>query len=303
MKKMISLLVLVLFVSGCTSFSGINFFGQNQEVKEVSEDVIVIENINVVPTSPLIAGDQFSLSFQMINEDEMYDVPVEYKLLDDGLCSFVRNQAFRDTGSFTLVPGQVEFIEWTFDTPESSDIAYIRTICPIRFKTTYYYFAESEIEISVIDKDRYMQLQQSGEFTTFTPTLTVGRGPIKIYMELGATLPIREGGTLPVYITVEDKGDGLMTKIPERKLVMGIPEEFAEGAYCDFMSLDETIGGYAYFTNTQSIPFVSKETPKMKCTFIAPDVSLEQTYFANAYFLDFAYDKIKEVEVEVQPLA
>ena len=307
MKKIILILILVLLISGCVDLPNLScLLGNCEEVKEMPEDVIIVDNINVLPNPPITAGDQFSISFQMTNAEEDLEIPTSYQLLDDGLCSLVPGQA--DSESIYLVPGQVEFREWTFSTPTSSDIAYLKTICPVRFKVTYDYFSESEIEVNVISKERYAQLQQAGTFETFTPTLTVGRGPIKIYMELGVNLPARSESILPLYITVENKGSGLFDEIPEGKLWIQIPKGFTPydcGAMQPYMGGEGFVDydNYDFYNNTNEIPLIGKKTYKIKCSLNVPNVDLEQTYFLNAYFQSYTYDVVNEVSVEIKPLS
>ena len=319
MKRLISILILVLLISGCAGFP--NIFGQDKDVKEASEDVVTVENVNVLPVPPITAGDQFSVSFQVTNMDEDQNVDATYELLDAGLCKDpVTGEKEGDFGG-SLVPGQVEFVEWTFDTPESQDIAYIKTICPVRFRVTYRFNAQSEIEVNVISDARYRQLQQSGTFETFTPTLTMDRGPIKIDIELGATMPLKAGSLLPVYLTVYDKGQGLIDKIPFYQLVLGVPGETVNNSgniacrYSDedcFIPYDCTAflrpdsqptAGYTYYVNNMDVPLMDRKTYKMKCSFRVPDIRAEHTYFFDAYFLEYYYDVLKQVDVEVKPLS
>jgi hypothetical protein len=336
MKKIISMLVLVLLVSGCVETDLFGLSSSKAEVKEQPPDVISIQNINILPTPPIIAGDQFSISFELSNLEEEKDVDVGYRLMDDGLCNLVSSTGgFCSGGSscYSLsrescsapcfwdlrgdvfpefVPGRVEFVEWTFNTPSNEEIGYLRTTCPIRFIIGYEFTAISEIEANVITEQRYQQLQQSGEFTTFTPTINVERGPIKIYMEFGASLPIRASTSLnqrvlPVYVTVQDKGTGLLSEIPEyitdNRLVIDFPDNFglAEGA----KSCGER------FTcnsdecwNIQNLTMVKRESPTIKCSFITPDegdVVLEKTYFITAS-LKYPYNLTQKVDVAVEPL-
>lgn len=304
MKKLISILVLVLLISGCVDLS--NIFGQDKDVKEASEDVVTVENVNVLPVPPITAGDQFSVSFQVTNMEEDQNVDATYELLDAGLCKDpVTGDKQGDFGG-SLVPGQVEFVEWTFDTPESNDIAYLKTICPVRFKVRYRFNAQSEMEVNVISEQRYKQLQQSGTFETFTPTLTMDRGPIKIDIELGATMPLRSGAILPIYLTVYDKGDGILDQVPPLNLILAVPEGFTiYNNECGefFRHEKQPTEGYTYYLNSNGIPFVGKKTYKMKCTFRVPTTNNEQTYFVDAYFLEYYYDVLKQVDVEVKPLS
>lgn len=328
MKKLISVLILALIVSGCTGMPDIfNIFGGGQKVKEMPEDVIIIKDLTVLPPTTVYSGDQFSVSFSLENLEEEKDISVGYRLLDDGLCVLDAS-----TGGFCsggeqcyplskescssicpkkdsseccwdyygetfadFIPGQEEFVEWTFGTPTNEQMGSLGIKCPIRFIVGYTYTAASEIEVDVISDVRYDYLKQSGEFTTFTPTLTVGRGPVKIYMDLGASLPIRAGRVLPVYITVEDKGSGLLEKILEEKLTIEAP---------GFTNLDcqerfDCSGNSCL--NNQEIVIINKKSPTIKCSFTtSTDIQLEQTNFVDAY-MDYYYTIIKDTDIDVKP--
>jgi len=317
MKKIVFGLILILLISGCTGLPNVfGLFEEGPEVKELPPDVIVVQNINVIPPPPINSDDQFSVSFEISNQEEIKEIEkVSYALLDDGLCNTTPE---RPSDSFeNFVPGEIEFVEWTFDSPSSKDIGGLSTTCPVRFKVNYSFEAVSEIEVNVVSEDRYNQLQRSGEFTAFTPTLTMGRGPIKIYIDFGATLPIRASTSenkriLPVYITVEDKGTGLLPQIPDwdtsrrispnlnKELIIKVPEDF------DLKSND---CGRRFRCNVdqcwsiQNITMINRKSPTIRCSFTVPeDVSFEKTYFINA-FLNYTYDLINEVEVGIKPLA
>jgi hypothetical protein len=89
MKKIISMLILVMLVSGCVGMDMFGLSSSKTEVKEQPPDVISIQNINILPTPPIIAGDQFSVSFELSNLEEEKDVDVGYRLMDDALCTLV----------------------------------------------------------------------------------------------------------------------------------------------------------------------------------------------------------------------
>jgi hypothetical protein len=159
-------------------------------------------------------------------------------------------------------------------------------------------------------EQRYYQLQQSGEFTTFTPTLNVERGPIKIYMEFGASLPIRASTTenkriLPVYVTVQDKGTGLLSSIPGSdsvyNLTIKVPSEF--NVQSDSCGERFTCSGDECW-NTETLTMVKRESPTIKCSFTTPNegtVGLEKTYFITAS-LKYPYNLTQKVDVAVKPL-
>lgn len=293
MKILILTLVLILLASGCVS-DPFGFLNPKTDVKELPPDVISVQDINVLPSPPINAQDDFSVFFELQNLDEKDNVFVEYSLLDYGVCTLKSSES-QTSGNFDnqpFVPGQVEFVEWTFTTPSSQDIGYLSTECPVRFKVSYGYKSTSEIEVVAITETRYMELQQSGEFTTITPTLTVGRGPVKIYMELGASLPIMAGRSLPVYITVEDKGTGLLPKIEAGKLQI----EDLGGGSCSRLTCS---GGIC--SNDDEILMIGRKSSPLRCTFTVPSVTLEKTFYIPAS-LEYTYDLINQVDVAVKPL-
>jgi hypothetical protein len=305
MKKII-LLISVLIISGCVGMPDIfnlsSLTGtQKTKVKEQPLDVITVQNINTLPKPPINAGDQFSISFDVTNVEEERDVKtVGYELLDTGLCTYYSGDAEEKsftTATLPFVPKQDEFVEWTFQAPNAEDLAYINSKCPVRFKVSYSFDAISEIEVDVISTDKYNQLQQSGEFQTFVPTLSLGRGPLRINMEFGASLPIKANTVLPVYVTIEDKGTGLYATIPYHALNLTVPTGFTwEGCGERF----ECSGNTCYNNDVNGIMMIERKSPTFRCSFRTPDtVTIEKIYNIVAA-LDYTYDITKQVDVDIK---
>jgi len=298
MRKIILTLVLITFISGCTIpdvLKQVMPGFEEQEVKELPPDIITIQNLNVIPTPPINAEDQFSVSFIVKNQDDINDVDnVEYNLFDTGLCNLTADSTNRNQGSLnTLVPLQEEFIEWDLKAPTNDQIAQISTRCPIRFKIDYDFISRSQIDVVVIDEERLKELQRSGEGATFTPTLTVGRGPVKIYLSFGASLPLKEGNTLPLYLMVEDKGNGLFGQIEEGTLTIE-----ATG-----FSVVEGNKNFKNLVNNATIPLIRKKTPQMRFV-LKPtgDIAVEKTFYITAS-LNYRYSLSGETEVAIKPTA
>lgn len=302
MKKII-LLLSVLIISGCVGmpdfFSGLTGT-QKTKVKEQPLDVITVQNINTLPKPPINAGDQFSISFDVTNLEEERDIKsVAYKLLDTGLCNRISGDPKEKnfTLSSPFVPKQDEFVEWTFSTPSAADLAYINSKCPVRFKVNYSFDAISEIEADIISEGKYNQLQQSGGFQTFVPTLNMGRGPLRILMEFGASLPVKTGVTLPLYVTVEDKGTGLYATIPRGDLTIKVPEDFVlETPSCG--ERFECSGKECY--NNETIMMIERKSPTFRYSFKTPNtVTIEKVYNIEA-FLNYTYDITNQVDVDIK---
>jgi hypothetical protein len=303
MKRIITIL-LVLAVCGCIGSSGIFLPGQSKKVKELPSDVIVVQSIQQLPNIPINAGDDFSVSFEVTNlEEQRYVDYVAYSLLDSGLCTVTSPTTNTiPTGVFTtggqvFLPKQVEFVQWTFNTPKAEDLAYIGSKCPIRFNVTYSFTAISDTDVDVITDAKYDQMQQSGSFSTYVPTLSMGRGPIKINLTFGSVLPIRVGSSLPVYVTVEDKGAGLYSEIPDQALKIYIPNGFSTISCGDRFSCSS--GSVSSIcSNNQKILMINRKSPPFRCTFTTPTVTSEKVFNIEAN-LTYNYTINSQVDVKI----
>jgi len=202
-----------------------------------------------------------------------------------------------------MVPLQEEFADMSFDAPIKDDLAGLSTTCPIRLAVDYSFTANSQIDVSVINEQRLTEIQRSGEAVTYTPTLNVGRGPIKIKLSFGANLPIKEGKTFPVYVSIENKGDGLYAEIPGPpdvpvgRLNIMLPKDFTVTNYDSKFELDGRV-----LTNIVPIPLIKKKTTNMGFSLTAPGEDFEKTHFISAS-LDYEYTITDERKVPIQPTA
>jgi len=305
MKKII-LLISILFISGCVGMPDIfNLTGtQKTKVKEQPLDVITVQNINTLPKPPINTGDQFSISFEVTNLEEEREVEdVSYELLDTGLCELFggddKEKSFTTDSPF--VPKQNEFVEWTFKAPTAEDLVHINSKCPVRFKVSYSFDAVSEIEVDVISADKYNQLQQSGEFKTFVPTLSLGRGPLRIMLEFGASQPIKANVILPIYVTVEDKGTGLYATIPKNALTLTVPTGFSWGGASSCGERFECPTEKLCY-NKEEIMMIERKSPTFRCSLTTPSsVAIEKVYNIEAA-LNYTYDITNQVDVDIKAI-
>jgi len=300
--------MLILSFSGCVGLPfDIPFFsGEGPKVKELPPDVISIHNMTVLPSTSVRVDDQFSLYFEVLNQDEFKDIDVGYNLYDYGLCTREGGdpdiKAARSNANWaTLSPKETRLVEWTLKSPSAEDIANIKTTCPIKFKFNFKYTATSEIDILVVKTEHLQELQRAGKSTTFTPTVNVGRGPIKIYFDFGASLPVRTGSNLPVYLVVHDKGTGLLRKIEKTKFKITFPNDFdLNSDSCPFF----VCSGTTCENTNDDIPMINKKSLEIRCSGIKTPSTLdpgpEKTYFIKAT-IEYDYYAIGNVDVEVNP--
>jgi hypothetical protein len=342
MKKIALGLLLILLASGCSglpfNLGGIipGMGGDNINKTELSPDLIVIQSLNVIPTPPVNAEDQFSVSFELKNQDEINEVrDIKYTLFDWGLCNPDETEGDKIEDTIpSLAPLQTEFKQWVFNAPNNALIGHLSTKCPIRFKVNYNYISASQINFDVISEDRLKELQRSGVQPSFTPSLTVGRGPLKISFSFGAELPIRSNKTLPLFISVEDKGTGIFGEIKNKTLSIAFPEGSTEvscvkfecgmgklasdycknyyeapkfPAICDsnddgIVDINDMVRLTQIYAclNIDKIPLIKRKTPQLRCTFNVPTAEVERTFFISGY-LDYNYEISEETNVDVKP--
>jgi hypothetical protein len=304
--KMILSLLLVLMICGCVLPNLVPGGGTKPKVKELPSDVVVIQSVKTLPSPPINPGDQFSISFQVANQEEARDVQeVGYAILDSGLCVYRGASRNPSVGTFTagtqvFVPMQTEFVEWSFDAPKAEELAYISATCPIRFKVNYTFQAISNMEVDVISAEKYNQLQESGEFSTFTPTLTKGRGPLKIDMEVGVAQPVKNSTTFPLFVTVEDKGTGLYSEIPSGDLIVTVPSAFSSPECGDrFVCVNNEC------SNSDDIIMIDRKSPTFRCTFLSPDSNaihnIDKIFNIEAT-LNYTYYVTQQVDVQVKSI-
>jgi hypothetical protein len=295
-------------VSGCTGLPfDIPFFSSGgTQVKELPPDVISMHNITVLPSTSVRAEDEFSIYFELLNQEEFNYTNVEYDLYDTGMCSATGGDptlsCYPPNCGFSLAPQEIRQIVWTFQAPDANKIANLRVTCPIRFRFDFSYNAKSQIDVLVIDSDHFLELQKAGKATTFSPTINVGRGPIKTYFDFGTTLPVKNDANLPIYIRIEDKGTGMLKEIAEGNFTVTFPTNFTvpDGPNtCPYLVCTNK---KCKNTNAK-IPIISKKSLDIRCSGIKTPANIgvpEKTYFISSS-LDYNYYVIGEVDIEVNP--
>lgn len=303
----------IVMIAGCVGGNPFqSLFGGPGEVREAPSDIIIAQNENVVPPSPVLAGDEFTVSFEVKNIDDINPVPdVGVGLYDWGLCDDSRLTAggWTKTGSTyvqtlgKMGPGQSKPLDLTLIAPSAKLLGNLPGRCPVKYKVTYSFTASTSTSAEAISKTRWTDLQAAGQTPTFTPTTDIGRGPIKIYMAPVGALPARTGSTLYVSIQVQNKGTGTYLRVPKGGLSFRAPESWTLADACggDFTETGSETN-YTIYANTRVIDLVGadKKTYEMRCGFTMPDVQETKDYFLFAS-LPYTYDMIREIDVDVNP--
>lgn len=307
--------LLVMLVAGCVEGGGSfwSIFGQKGQVREAPNDIITIQNENIVPQPPEIAGDEFSVTFEVKNVDDLNSVQdVTVQLFDWGLCSEEKMDTTwnKTDSSFTkdlrrMAPGQSKPVEIMLKAPTATQLANLPGRCPVKYKVNYTFTAATSTSAEVISATRLRELQTAMEIPQFTPITDIGRGPIKIYMEPVSSMPARTGSALTLAVQVQNKGTGTYSKVPEHALMLKIPNTWnlTDGCGGEFELAESN--DYNFYNNIQDIFLVGrdKQTYEIRCSFLMPSESevretKDYSLFAN---LTYAYDLIRDLDIEVNP--
>jgi hypothetical protein len=297
-KLIVGSLILILLVAGCSNLPfNIPFLSSSgTQVKELPSDVISMQNITVIPSTSVRERDQFSVYFDLVNQDEFNVTDASYSIFDTGLCTFTGGDPNSKNGDISLSPQEVKSVEWNFKAPSADEIANLRVTCPIRFRFNFPYQSKSQIDVLVANSNYLTELQRAGKDTTFSPTVSVGRGPIKIYFDFGTTLPVRDNSGLTVYVRAEDKGSGMLKAIDPGNFIINFQGFNVSSDACPYFNCDGTV-----CTNNEPIPIINRKSLDIRCSNIkTPSVDTEKTYFIGAT-LNYGYYVTGEVDIEVKP--
>ncbi|MBU5557516.1 MAG: hypothetical protein QW751_00340 [Candidatus Aenigmatarchaeota archaeon] len=315
-KQIFGLLFAVLitiFVAGCVGGPFQSLFGQAGEVREAPEDIIVVQNENIVPTPPVLASDEFTVSFEVKNVDDINTVPsVNAELYDWGLCDESKITGWTKLGSKYIQnlgkmgPGQSKPLDVVLVAPSAAQLGNLPGRCPVKYKVNYYFTASTSTSVEVISATRLRALQTAGQAPTYTPTTDIGRGPIKIYMAAVSAMPARTDSTLYISIQVQNKGAGTYLAVPEKKLILKAPDSWTLQDNCGDEFIDAgTEPGYKLYKNKRTIDLVGadKKTFEIRCGFKMPsesDVPETKEYYVFSS-LEYRYDLIRELSVDIKP--
>ena len=221
MKKLLATIVFAVLIAGC--------IGQTSgDVISYGENIMIVKSENVLPT-PVSAGSSFDVNFIVQNVHETADAENAIVTLYDwgpAACKIetINGESVTQEAAYTLlsetrVPAGAErFIEIGAMAPSKAEIAGIASRCDFKYNVKYDATAITTTDTSVISESRLKSLQQAGETVTFTPTQTIGSGPIAIRFEHASSLPVKEGNELIFDVQVEDIGDGNYVTIPKDAL-------------------------------------------------------------------------------------
>ena len=327
MKKSLYLFLVfaVVAVSGCVGggdiFQGLVGGG---EPEAQTPDIIVMKSFNVVPKPPVQANNEFSIVFDVLNQNSVQSIrDANIRLFDWGACSpdvinFLPDGWIEDTtrGTITktfdeLAPNQVERIELKFTAPDNEKIGYIPATCNVKWSVDYKFSARSSDDFTVISKTRQQELQRSGETVTAVDNpQQLGIGPVSIVFDFKTPVPVSSKGSIQFSVKAVDRGKGLFASVKAGSFYVKVPKSWTSTSSqpcTDKFSLVGEEGGNNVWISAKDIPLIKRESQEVVCRFNAPDLDAEdipeRSYALSSNITDYMYSLQTEQSVRVEPTA
>ena len=325
MKKLMLVLIAAVLVAGCAGQPPSTNQGGGTNVE--AADVMVATNEATIPASPA-ADTDFTARFTVKNQHKDNKAEnVGVWIYDTGKCTITKIGGLDaanvgglwpglqiDIGGqeplhvTEFAPGQEELVKLEMKAPTSAQIGGLSYNCLIRYLVNYSFTAKSSMTVDVMSSDRLRQVEtQLGSRPTYTRTLNVGAGPIRILMEPTSAMPIEAGKKLAFEITLKNEGTGDYASVLPGKLAFKLPMEFkpvlsnnlACGGFFDSGTEKDNIVTY---TNFRKIDLIEKQANPITCEFNVPtSVSVEQEYVMTAE-LPYLYGYFgEEISVPITP--
>jgi len=199
--------ILIIFLSGCTNFPGISAGVNQPQTVQETHDLIVIEDIRVIP-SIVYPESKITVSFRLKHvgdpkTSEKVDVNVD--VYDLGPCT---NLNKKWTNPITLNPQETKYLEVELQAPSQDIVAGLPKKCPVRIKLSYNYNAKTQVEAYVISEEKFKRLEQAGKAPYYSPNQYIGIGPVKIYFEFAQPQPFIAGKQVIFLVHAKNLGQG-----------------------------------------------------------------------------------------------
>lgn len=324
----------VLFVSGC-----VNFGGTTQANVDIANTVSMQPaSVSVIPTPPISAGTDFTLTYEIKNQDKAKSVDVDMNLFDWGVCKNPtiscapkNDPNSKQCQTLNLVPQQTELIEIKATAPSSEEIGGIAATCPIQWRAQYTSSTVSNAGFNVVSRNHLTELQRAGKAVDVPATSSnIGTGPVKAFISFSAAENfVVSKSTIQMKVQVKDLGEGTFTEIPEASLSITVPKEWylaladeagdekaKDACTTKFYPIDaiselRSRADLKTVTfknkNDNPIPLISKQTPELVCNFKAPDLDNQEnpipqkSYQVSAKIENYVYTLDGKQVVEIKP--
>ncbi|HLD83840.1 MAG TPA: hypothetical protein VI979_03235 [archaeon] len=264
MLKAAAFVVFVLLVTGCAGFGpdfGTNQIKVSRPLTEGLSNIATIRDINTIPNSPVLPGDQMDLSFIIENTDNQESLKnVNVELYDaasflngqgmggTGLCNLVNVMCTPEAEACTiekcdmgsLAPGGQKLINYKLIAPSADDILKLSTDFELRFAVQHDYIAKTTYRPVAVNADEIKALQRAGQQVSIEAPTSIGSGPLKLDVSLKNRDFILNNNKATFEVRARHTGTG---RLADNKIAAGKLVVTFVGIGCDkFTDKDAVVG-------------------------------------------------------------
>lgn len=247
---LVFLMIPVIFISGCSIpnvFGGDVLKVSERSVHDGTKDILIIKDVETIPRSPILPGQQITFSFVLENRDklksaenvkiDLFNAPGFRAVSGDGtageLCNtgscLPEGDGAECTGAngCEILPGEEKLIIYRLTAPTKEEIVNVKTQTKLDFRVEYSFDATLNFIMPVVNIDEIEKRQRAGDTTTLLISRSHSSGPLEIDVEVqGAPYFLwKTEGVLLFKIRNRGSGTVVDSEIPKYE---GSPEKLED---------------------------------------------------------------------------
>ena len=316
---LIPAMIFLVMLSGCADMPVLSGWLGGTEVEQYTHDIIIIREVKVTPVPIVQPGQTLTLSaviknMQKIGFDVKRDVTVTlydtcgiFTIEGGGLCGGDWTNSGQTCLFNELYPQTENEIMWRL---RANDIK-VEQSCNAGIEVKYSHYTESTSSVDFANQREVERMIREGEGTSSVGKMTLGEGPVKLYIQVpnqpilveDVKKPNLANGVLEFW--AENKGSGIV-----------------DGGKVNYFKINNSVEGRAAFKKTLdsevslteidseekdnaiSKLIINKKTPKNTWIIIPGSEDIgkirDRIYLTGVVYYDYKFTKT--IKLTVQPI-
>ncbi len=175
------LLIALIFITGCTFLRG---FGEDvikinvKTEKESPTEAIAIKNVETIPRSPVLPGQNVMLFFTIENRDNTKEAKNVMVELFNPASFMVVKDGTQDVGR--ILPGEQRQVQISLRAPSEQDIAGVKLETDLHFRVIYDFESSTIMQALIVNEAEILARQRQGQPVPLESNIIMGSGPVKV---------------------------------------------------------------------------------------------------------------------------
>ncbi|NOX71868.1 MAG: hypothetical protein GXO64_04195 [Candidatus Micrarchaeota archaeon] len=317
-------LVVVILMSGCSDIPFLSGFLGGTEVKQFEHDIIIIKDVRVTPAPSLRPGQYINLHVYIKNLQKIGADAKKVKITLYDTCEILK-----PVKSGSVCPGskmtgneRICTIDKMYPQSEQEVVWRLRAVdlkveqtCNVGIQVEYDHETKTISSVEFASQSEIENLVQQGKGKTSIGRMTVGEGPVKLYISIpGQPLMVGdepvEKGVGVIEFWVENKGSGILKDNKVKRFV--IENLATKGTEIIKFKRNATLNAVKKIdTNDEDIKkditltMIGRSTPKNTWLIVPNDNLLKDKIFATLQLVgtvEYSYKFTKTIGITVTPI-